>query len=142
MPATGNPVAQPRRSAADSFKCRARNADSASVAQVRRNPRQHERRSAPRTRATGIHVEFHAAGLSATGAIQNLTERGLFIASGEHPARGACVTIRFTTPDKRRVEVSGCVGWIRDSGRDQGFGVALAGVDFEYRAFIARLLAG
>lgn len=87
-------------------------------------------------------MEFHAAALSGAGAIRNLTERGIFIASADLPAQGSPVTIRFTTPDGRRVEVCGGVGWTRETGPDQGFGVALTGVDSAYRAFIARLLAG
>lgn len=70
-----------------------------------------------------------------------MTERGLFIATAALPARGSAVTIRFRTPDERRVEVSGRVGWTREGGDEPGFGVRLGGVDCEYRAFIARLLA-
>jgi hypothetical protein len=139
---TGKSPTHSGRSASGSFKPRARIADSASVAQARRGNRQPERRSAARTATSGIRVEFHAAGLSGSGTLRNLTERGLFIASADLPARGSAVTIRFTTPDKRRVEVAGRVGWIRESGPDQGFGVALAGVDSEYGAFIGRLLRG
>jgi uncharacterized protein (TIGR02266 family) len=92
-----------------------------------------------------IPVQFQSNTLHGTGHIKNLHQEGLLIRSHLLPRPGDTVEVTFSTPDGRKIELTGLVRWTTKQLKEEvppGFGVQLDRVDEEYLRFFERILLG
>jgi hypothetical protein len=94
-----------------------------------------------------IPARFETASVKSGGYVKNLSKEGLFVRSDVLPMPGDAVTVRFETPEGRKLELAGVVRWTTAQIGDPehvkgGFGVQLDAEDGDWASFFEEVLLG